>query len=212
MKQMLQQAIVATRAGNTKEAQILLAEVLKENPNEIQAWYLLSLLVESESKQEAYLQKVISLDPNHAKAQDLLSQRKVVPEPSTNELITEEEQDFPLPDIFSDSLVGEKEAVESEELPDWLKESTEPAWIDEQPTLVSEPKEQNQSDSSLSQKETSAETSDLAPAQSSKPTTQTTTTIKPTTPQTKPYSTLLTTLIIGAAIILLLLIYFIFTS
>lgn len=73
MRQKLQDAIVATRAGNTREAQLLLTDILKEDPNETQAWFLLSNLVESEDKKMAYLGKVLALDPSHNKAAQQLA-------------------------------------------------------------------------------------------------------------------------------------------
>lgn len=80
MNQKLQQAIVAARAGRKREAQLLLAQLLQDNPQEVHAWYLLSLLVESPEKQRAYLGKVLALDPDHEKARQQLSGlQKVTP-------------------------------------------------------------------------------------------------------------------------------------
>jgi hypothetical protein len=69
MNQKLQQAIQAARVGDNKKAQYLLSQTLQEDPEEVQAWYLLSLLVDSEAKQTAYLQRTLALDPTHEKAQ-----------------------------------------------------------------------------------------------------------------------------------------------
>ncbi len=74
MNTKLQQAIAATRDGDKQQAQRLLAELLKENPQDAQAWFLLSHLVESESKQVAYLSKVLTLQPTHEKAKQRLAQ------------------------------------------------------------------------------------------------------------------------------------------
>jgi cytochrome c-type biogenesis protein CcmH/NrfG len=79
----LQQAINATREGQSKEAQVLLTQVLTEDPEEVQAWFLLSLLVDSEQKQIAYLRKVLELDPQHEKAAHRLAQLEAVAEPET---------------------------------------------------------------------------------------------------------------------------------
>ena len=73
MNQKLQQAIAATRAGQKREAQVLLTQVLQEEPEEVHAWYLLGLLVESPHKQRAYLGKVLALDPDHEKARQHLA-------------------------------------------------------------------------------------------------------------------------------------------
>jgi hypothetical protein len=73
MNEKLQQAINAARNGQENEAQLLLTQVLKENPQETQAWFLLSTLVDSEQKKRAYLGKVLALDPGHPMAQKMLA-------------------------------------------------------------------------------------------------------------------------------------------
>lgn len=73
MNEKLQQAILAARNEQKTEAQILLTQVLKEDPNETQAWFLLSTLVDSESKKIAYLGKVLALEPEHQMAQKMLA-------------------------------------------------------------------------------------------------------------------------------------------
>ena len=73
MTQKLQQAIQLARQGDKQKAQYLLTQTLQEEPENTQAWYLLSLLVDSEAKQAAYLQRVLALDPAHEKAQSRLS-------------------------------------------------------------------------------------------------------------------------------------------
>lgn len=66
--------MVAARSGQKKEAQYLLTQVLQDDPNEVQAWFLLSHLVDSEGKQVAYLKKVVALDPTHEKAATRLAE------------------------------------------------------------------------------------------------------------------------------------------
>lgn len=73
MNEKLQQAITAARNGQAVEAQLLLTQVLKEDPNETQAWFLLSTLVDSEQKKTAYLGKVLALEPDHQMAQKMLA-------------------------------------------------------------------------------------------------------------------------------------------
>ncbi len=68
MDSRLQEAIGAARAGETRTAQQLLTDVLKDDPAQVQAWFLLSHLVESPQKQQAYLGKVLALDPGHEQA------------------------------------------------------------------------------------------------------------------------------------------------
>jgi hypothetical protein len=64
----LQDVIAAARAGDTKRAQLLAAGVVRENPDDANAWYLLSQLVDSDARRAAYLSKALALDPNHARA------------------------------------------------------------------------------------------------------------------------------------------------
>jgi hypothetical protein len=77
MNEKLQQAISAARNGQETEAQLLLTQVLKENPDETQAWFLLSTLVDSESKKIAYLGKVLTLEPDHQMAKKMLARLQV---------------------------------------------------------------------------------------------------------------------------------------
>ena len=70
MNEQFQQAVVASRAGQIKEAQFLLAQSLQEEPNNADAWLLLSQLVDSNEKQQEYLAKAISLEPEHELANE----------------------------------------------------------------------------------------------------------------------------------------------
>ena len=81
MKQEFQQAIVAARSGKVKESQFLLAQVLQDDPQDAQAWFLLSQLVDDEHLQQDYLSKVLAIEPNHEHARqqmDLLEETAVV--------------------------------------------------------------------------------------------------------------------------------------
>ncbi len=160
MSQKLKQAIAATRAGQSKDAQVLLTQVLQENPNNTQAWYLLSLLVDSPTKKQAYLKKVVALEPTHEKAQQALAQLQqevemaveetAVPTPAPVLPAADEE---PIPDWLAgtqpvvteptpETATFSEAAPDSpEEIPDWLKGTVEDGWVEsEQPTLVSERK------------------------------------------------------------------------
>lgn len=68
MASTLQDAITAVRQGNVELAQRELAEVIAANPDEVQAWYLLSQLVDSDARRAAYLSKTLALDPFHERA------------------------------------------------------------------------------------------------------------------------------------------------
>ena len=64
----LQDAIAAVRAGETERAQLLAAEVIRDNPDDANAWYLLSQLVDSDARRAIYLHKALALDPEHSRA------------------------------------------------------------------------------------------------------------------------------------------------
>ncbi|MFO7538267.1 MAG: hypothetical protein R6X32_09435 [Chloroflexota bacterium] len=122
MSQKLQEAVAAARAGETETAQRLLAGLLLENPDEVHAWFLLSHLVESESKQIAYLKKVVALDPTHAKARQRLKQVQPSPMPagttSPMPAETTTEDVSPLP-ISTDPFDYEAQA-DAETIPEWM--------------------------------------------------------------------------------------------
>ncbi|MCP4359473.1 MAG: hypothetical protein GY796_15800 [Chloroflexi bacterium] len=116
MNQMLQDAITATRNGNKKEAQLLLAQNLQQNPDDAQSWYLLSLLVDSEEKRTTYLSKTLALNPNHEKAQTHLAQLQESDEVVAAEFDIETVTAMPVsttPRDFDAQETGET-------LPDWL--------------------------------------------------------------------------------------------
>ena len=81
MNEKLQQAISVARSGQKTEAQLLLTEVLQDDPNETQAWFLLSTLVDSKQKKSAYLGKVLALEPDHEMAQTMLERLQEGVEP-----------------------------------------------------------------------------------------------------------------------------------
>lgn len=163
MDQRLQQAIDAARAGKNYEAQRLLTQLLKDDPEQVQAWFLLSHLVESREKQTAYLGKVLALDPNHQQAQQRLvylredamgsitvangSPPATMPVVEDSfDLLRQAEGDT-LPawmaedgsiDITAVSMSAAVETPEptsltTDEVPDWLKQPVSQEWIEEQP-------------------------------------------------------------------------------
>jgi hypothetical protein len=64
----LQDAIAAARAGEMERAQLITADVIRDNPDDPNAWYLLSQLVDSDARRAVYLAKTLELDPNHPRA------------------------------------------------------------------------------------------------------------------------------------------------
>lgn len=164
----LQNAINATRAGDKKEAQLLLAQNLKENPDDAQSWYLLSMLVDSKEKQAIYLSKTLALDPTHEKANERLEIINYAAETSANITISEDEDDF-IYQAEGDSLPqwlatdasslqlnkakpaaaedeeenGEKEKP-TKQVPQWLQENVSESWVIQEPATqvsISQPDE-----------------------------------------------------------------------
>lgn len=68
----LKQAISLYKQGNKSQAANLLGEIVRQDPNNSVAWYGLALSLDEPDKKIYCLKKVISLDPSHEKAQQLL--------------------------------------------------------------------------------------------------------------------------------------------
>jgi hypothetical protein len=115
MSQQLQEAVTAARAGETETAQRLLAGILEENPDDVQAWFLLGHLVDSETKQIAYLKKTVALDPTHAKARQRLGQLQVG---ALSAAAQSEPETVSLP-VSTDPFDYEAQS-EGDTIPDWM--------------------------------------------------------------------------------------------
>ena len=110
MDEKLKEAIAAVRVGDKREAQRQLTELLDNDPQQVQGWYLLSLLVDSPQKQAAYLSKTLALDPQHEKAKAQLATLQTEGSLAATATIATEEK-------VSLDVVAQ---AESDELPDWL--------------------------------------------------------------------------------------------
>ncbi len=117
MNEKFQQAVVASRAGQDKAAQYLLAESLQEDPNDPNAWFLLSQLVDSEEKQQTYLKKTLMLDPDHELANEYYAAASAAE--SDDMAALEAALDAPLEDIPL-ALDGAEEDMD-----DWLAAAVE---------------------------------------------------------------------------------------
>ena len=114
MSEKLQEAIAATRAGEKREAQRLLTELLQENPNDEYGWFLLSNLVDSPEKRMAYLGKALTINPHNEKARQQLTyiQRQAI-------ATSEAEEEPVVVMVKEDEAMAVVEDVA--EIPDWLK-------------------------------------------------------------------------------------------
>lgn len=68
MTSTLHDAIAAARAGDTERAQLIAATFVQNHPDDPNAWYLMSQLVDSDARRAAYLSKTLSLAPEHPRA------------------------------------------------------------------------------------------------------------------------------------------------
>ena len=106
----LQEAIAAVRRGETERAQLLTAEVIRENPDDANAWYLLSQLVDSDARRAAYLSKALALDPTHERAQAELGALPAQSVPEPEPVVT-----------FEGPATGVPAVVAPDGAPEWLE-------------------------------------------------------------------------------------------
>jgi cytochrome c-type biogenesis protein CcmH/NrfG len=159
MNEKLQEAISAARSGQKTEAQQLLAEVLKDDPNETQAWFLLSNLVDSKQKKAAYLSKVLALEPDHEMAQTMLGRLQEEAEPVSGaetvvepEIMLEEAADEaePAPVVVSANTADFLAQQRGDTLPDWLIEEDGLDFVTEGEAVVSD---ESSADEAVSEEE-----------------------------------------------------------
>ncbi|MEJ2485027.1 MAG: hypothetical protein P8Y68_04760 [Anaerolineales bacterium] len=141
----LKQAAELIKTGKTKPARGLIINVLREDPENAQAWYMLSFTVPKIDKQIYALQQVIRLVPDHQKAIDRLSKLSDATAQNattgkteksieiSNTLSSKETIETPGEDLLSQRLFGEapsekepRKVVEEE-----VKESKPPVFYHE---------------------------------------------------------------------------------
>lgn len=72
--ELMKQAVDLFRAGNKQDAESVLKEIIDRDPSNVDAWYGLALCIDDISQKKYYLEKVITLKPDHPKAKELLKQ------------------------------------------------------------------------------------------------------------------------------------------
>lgn len=65
MKEELEQAFAAIKNGEEEQARVLLARMLKDDPEYVPGWVLLSKLAPNRIQKAAFLEKILALDPGH---------------------------------------------------------------------------------------------------------------------------------------------------
>lgn len=83
MDNLWQQAQEAVKTGDNTQAQLLLANLLKQDRKNAEAWYLLSTITASKEHKEVFLGKVLKLNPNHPEAKAQLFKLQAPPPPVT---------------------------------------------------------------------------------------------------------------------------------
>ncbi len=73
-KEQLMKAFQLMKEGEKGQAGVIVKGVLREDPKNLNAWWLMSNLLEDEDKQVKALERVLAIDPNHKVARQRLSQ------------------------------------------------------------------------------------------------------------------------------------------
>jgi tetratricopeptide (TPR) repeat protein len=94
MTEKLQEAVSLYNKGDKPQALKLLAEIVKQEPNNSDAWYGLALCLDDPDKKVYCLKRVLSLDPSHKKAQQSLEKLQSGEKSSSHQKVTESQ---PLP-------------------------------------------------------------------------------------------------------------------
>ena len=76
----LQDALAAAAAGDKSKAYVMLAELLKQSPNDVDAWVALSDIVDDEKQKRTFLTRALTLNSNHAEAKQKLLYLDTPPE------------------------------------------------------------------------------------------------------------------------------------
>lgn len=90
---MLDQASHFIREGNFQTARSILAEYLRKNPLSDQAWYLLSLAVESDERKIECLLRAVNINPGNIQAQDRLKHLTRSQQTSAEDAVSEQKKE-----------------------------------------------------------------------------------------------------------------------
>jgi len=114
----LQEAIAAARGGDMEQAVLLAAEVAQEHPNDANAWYLLSQLVDSDARRAAYLSKTLAVDPGHQRAR---AEWAALPADLMETLVVDDVAIMPEPAGMAGAEEDLGPAAASSGVPEWLR-------------------------------------------------------------------------------------------
>ena len=145
MKEELQQAFAAIKSGREDQARVLLAQMLKDDPEYVPGWVLLSKLAPNNLQKAAFLEKILALDPDHAYARQQMEALgagvAAAPEPEVDLADLEEELS-----AFEETPVVAPPQIQVYDVePTAEEEMPEPAWeefeAEEAPEAAFEPAE-----------------------------------------------------------------------
>jgi hypothetical protein len=168
MSTLWEDAQIAIAEGKTREAHVHLAKLLKQEPKNSEAWFMLSTIVPSAGQQEIFLKKALKIDPNHEGAKaylESLSYQTAAPAEAVLPISTDVEDleaqaeggsvpawmagstAVPAEMVSDDGegvveAVAEMPALPEEPIPDWLKADPVDEWTDtpdNNPTIVAPP-------------------------------------------------------------------------
>jgi len=83
----LQQAIAFIKSGDKEHGKRLLAEIVKNDPRNLNAWLWLSSCVNNDEQRIYCLHKVLEIDPSHQAALSALSKLQQLEQPSETEIL-----------------------------------------------------------------------------------------------------------------------------
>lgn len=72
--ELIQQAIDQMRSGNKENARIILSRIVRQEPNNARAWFLLSQIAAKQEESQYCLEQVLRIIPNNDQAKNKLSQ------------------------------------------------------------------------------------------------------------------------------------------
>lgn len=75
----IRQAVEAIKQGNKSNARTLLENVIKNEPNNEEAWFLLAHVAQTQEQARTYLERVVNINPNNERAKQQLEKLYVMP-------------------------------------------------------------------------------------------------------------------------------------
>lgn len=107
---LLREAVSAAKQGDRPRAVNLTKQYIKANRSDERGWYALAKLIDDEDVKIKALERVLDLNPNHAKAQALLDELRS-PVLSSNLFDFEDDEDADDDDVFTSSTFANEQTL-----------------------------------------------------------------------------------------------------